>query len=159
MQATPNRRLTRTLGNLALACLNATLILVVLALFLSLRLVGAVERVTETFISAAEVQVAQIAPLNEELSAVRAGLTELQAELGALRPADGGQLSNALEAVSDSVSQTEAQLVSLNANLTSLAEAVSTDPGALIDRAVASAAAEAGQLVANVRGCRLPENG
>ena len=65
------RRLGRTLGQLALALLNATLLLIVAALVLIWLLADKVEDVAETTIAAATEQVERLTPVTDQASSWR----------------------------------------------------------------------------------------
>lgn len=132
------RRLGRTLGNIALALLNATLILAIVCLWLAWGALSAAERVSENLGEAARTVVplrAEIVSLTDEIAAARADLAE--------RRVEGARDTAMLEA---RIAGVEAQL----AELTAAVREVGGDPEALIDAAVASAFEGLGETVADI---------
>jgi len=132
------RRLGRTVGNLVLALLNATLILAIVCLWMAWSALSAAERVSETLGTAARTVVplrSEIVSLTDEIAAARADL--------AARRDDGAQNTAALEA---RIAGVEAQLADLTAAVTDLG----ADPEALIEQAVSSAFEGLGETVADI---------
>lgn len=152
------RTLSQTLAQLALALVNATLILVIVALILGLRLAGTVERVTEGASAAAAEQLAQLVPIGDEIGALRAEIGGLRSELAEIR-APGDRLGAAAEATAERLQALEAELTTISGALRGAVQRVGEDPGLLIDRAVRSGVSEAGLWVATLRDCRLPPEG
>jgi hypothetical protein len=121
------RSLGRSVGNLVLALLNATLILAALCLWLAWGALSAAERVSGQIEEAAQTVLplrTEIVSLTEEIAATRAELAELRSD-GA---ADRAGLEQRIAGV-------EAELAA--------------DPEVLIDRAVTSAFDGLGETVAN----------
>ena len=77
-------RLKKTLGNLLLACLNATLILVALCLLIAFLVVKEVDGLTETFAQ----NIVSVTPLTDEVAAMNETLTGLREDIAALKAAD-----------------------------------------------------------------------
>ena len=148
---TPARRLRRTVGELALALLNATLILAALCLFLAWRAAATVEQVTETVTTAAAGHLAAVAPLRDELGAARGELAALRADLDRLSA--GGAVSDALSA---RLAAAEARLDALSDRAGQVIDTLPRDAGALVDRAVTRGVDRAGRWAAGLRGCTLP---
>ena len=140
-----DRNLGRSLWNLALALLNATLILTALCLWFAWGALTTAEQVSNQINTAAESVLpmrAEIAKLTEEISATRADL--------ATRANTTPNLdTSALQA---RITGVEEQL----AELTAAVSALSSDPEALIDSAVASAfdgiGDEVAKIIKNLRG-------
>ena len=134
-----DRNLGRSLWNLALALLNATLILTALCLWFAWGALTTAEQVSNQINTAAESVLpmrAEIAKLTEEISATRADL--------ATRANTTPNLdTSALQA---RITGVEEQL----AELTAAVSALSSDPEALIDSAVASAFDGIGDEVAKI---------
>jgi hypothetical protein len=154
--APASHRLARTLGQLALALLNATLILVVLALFLAWRLSGTVERVTEAAAGAAAQQLAELAPVGDELSGLREQVAGLRLELAAMQADGEAGARAAADAVATRLDEIETRLEDTRARIGPAIEALSADPGILVDRAVEAGVAEAGRWLVTLRGCTPP---
>lgn len=132
------RSLGRSVGNLVLALLNATLILAALCLWLAWGALSAAERVAGQIEEAAQTVLplrAEIVALTGEVAAIRADFADSRAEGAADRAA------------------LEARIAGAEAELARLREAVarlSADPEALIDRAVASTFDGLGKTVADI---------
>jgi hypothetical protein len=159
--AETSNRLLRTLGNLGLALLNATLILAALCLFLAWRVLASASDVTERFESALTGTAERIAPVAAELGALNEELGGLRAEIAALRAEAGDRGGAALAARLDAL---EVRLAPLDAGAARLSEMAGTAreaPGAVldraVDRAVAAAGAETTAAIARLRGCVPPE--
>jgi septal ring factor EnvC (AmiA/AmiB activator) len=131
------RSLGRTLGNLLLALLNATLILAALCLWLAWGALSAAERVSGQIEAAAQA----VTPLRAEIVSLTEEIAAARAELAAFR-ARNGEDRDALER---RLAEVEAEL----ARLTSAVAGLGVDPEALIDRAVTSAFDRLGQIVAD----------
>ena len=122
MEATP----VQTLKNLALALVNATLILIALCLFLLWQIGNTAERVAGSFAENLELLGplrAEVAGLRDDLSGLRGDLAEIQAV--------PGQGMDAVEAQLDAVG---ARLDGVQARVNSLSEAPERLMTAAIDR-------------------------
>jgi hypothetical protein len=133
------RSLGRTVGNLALALLNATLVLIALCFWLAWSAFSAAERVTSQVEQAAQ----SVLPVRGEIRDLTAQIEGTRAELVALRDRgeDGG---GAVAELSESVAAIEAQLAVLADEVSKLNAA----PGAMIDRAVEASFRSFGDIVA-----------
>jgi len=132
------RSLGRSVGNLVLALLNATLLLAALCLWLAWGALSAAERVSGQIEEAAQTVLplrTEIVTLTEEIAATRTELAELRS--------DGAADRAALE---QRIAGVEAELARLTEAVTELA----ADPEALIDRAVTSAFDGLGDTVADI---------
>lgn len=121
------RTLSRTLWSLLLAALNATLILLALCLWLAWHVLSQARAVTGGLAQG----MARLNPVTTELAGLRAEVTGLRSDLAAL-PGQG-----------DGVAVFETRLAALDARVAAAVtqlDAVATDPGPLIDRAVDRAA-------------------
>ena len=144
------RRLARALGGLALALLNATLLLTVLALFFGWRLAATAERVTATAAASAAAQLDRLDPVAGEIAALREEVAGLRAEIAV----GAGEGAEALAARLDTL---EARLDAAADGLGPVLAAARADPGLLVDRAVVAGVAEVGRQLAALRGCRAAE--
>jgi len=132
------RSLGRSLGNLFLALLNATLILAALCLWLAWGALSAAERVSGQIEEAAQTVMplrAEIVSLTEEIGETRSQLAEFRSD-------------DAVDAAA-----LEQRIAGVETELARLTEAVSelgADPEALIDRAVTSAFDGLGETVADI---------
>lgn len=143
-----DRSLWATLRTLALAILNATLILAALVLWLGWRTADAVHEASDDV----RLALAELTPLQAGLVEVKDEVAGLRADIAALRTASAGGNAALPE---DLV----LRLDRLDARLTAAAGRVETlmsEPEALIDRAIDATADEMKQAVADMRGCTLP---
>lgn len=132
------RSVGRSVGNLLLAFLNATLILAALCLWLAWEAFSAAERVSGQIEEAARTVLplrAEIVAMTEEIVAARADLADLRAAGAADR-----------ETLERRIAGVEAELAALTAAVSEL----DADPEMLIDRAVTSAFAGLGEAIAGI---------
>lgn len=130
------RRLGRTLGNLALALLNATLILFALCLWLAWSLTSKVEHVTANM---AEVTGA-ILPVRSELRDLTTQIGGAREGLAGLRDGDGPGLQVCTE-LEGGLAQVEARLAELNTTLQQIEAGV----GPAVEEAVGTAFGDFGR--------------
>ena len=145
MTDTANRSLGRSLGQLALALLNATLILVALCLFLAWRVVSAADDVAANV----ALSVIELSPLREEVQGLTAEVTDLRTDLVALREAPGATLAPELAA---RVERMDARIARMDARIAELGEGAD----ALVEASIAQAGDEARSLVETVLRCVPP---
>ena len=153
------RRLRQTLGQLALAAINATLILVALCLFLAWQTVSAVERVGERAASAVAEQLSELSPVADSVDGLRTEIAALRGDLGALGSElgePGEALAERLENLNDRVARVEDRLDTAADRVGATAEALSTDQGRLVERAVEAGVDRAGVWVAGLLNCKRP---
>jgi hypothetical protein len=134
--------MAKTLKDLALALLNATLILIALCLFLAWQVASTARDVTGRLSE----ELADLAPLRGTVQDTKDELTGLRQDLAGLRDGDGPAVSQ----------QVQARLAVLEERLDMTAErlnALSGAPERLIDHAVETAADAAAQRVMAIRGC------
>jgi hypothetical protein len=141
-----SHRLVRALGDLALAALNATLLLIALFAFLLWRLAVTADHVAST-------TAAQVAPLVSGVQEISDGLSETQRKLeaavqsGVLTDEAGALLVEQSAALTGRVYQTLDTLDPIVAEFRD-------QGGALVDRAITTGVAEVGKWAARLRGCR-----
>lgn len=138
-------RLLRTFGQLLLALLNATLLLVALCLFLGLSLTNRIDDLTATFAQ----NLIEVEPLRDELAQTREQIAGLRSDLAAVI-----EQQDTLSAAASA--RLQGQMTELNARLDAMAapfENLSGAPERLIDQAVQSIADEAAMTYARIRGC------
>lgn len=120
MTPTADRRLGRTFGQLGLALLNATLILVALCLFLTWRILST----AEGFSANVAQTVIEMSPIRDDLQEMTSEVVALRADLAALRDAPGAavapeltarveRLDARIEEMGGRVEQMDARLVEL----------------------------------------------
>lgn len=139
----------KALKDLAIALINATLILVALCLFLAWRLFDTVDGITATFAQNLEL----VAPLRDDIGGVREELAALRSDLDTLTTTTGTLSSDAARRLEQRVVAMEARMDGVRGRIDGLLE----DPGQLVDRAIDTAADEAVESVARLRGCVPPD--
>lgn len=140
--------MARTLKNLLLALLNATLILVALCLFLGWKLASTVEDVTTIF--AEKVQI--VAPLRSEIQSARGELSALRSDLATLQVSDISGNSAAVQRISDTLTKLDALEQKMQASQERVAEITET-PGILINTAIENSADVVADRINAIRGC------
>ncbi|NIZ09922.1 hypothetical protein [Pseudooceanicola sp. HF7] len=146
------RSLGRTIWNLVLALVNATLILVILCLYLGLRLTDRVHSITKDFAASLislEPVKEEVRGMSTEIQGMTREIAALRSDLGELR--EGGQelSSQALENVSDRL---DAMSARVNA-ATSGIEEIIAHPEVLVETAIDKAAEEVKEGVSQMWGC------
>ncbi len=136
-------RLGRVLKDLALACLNATLLLLLISMLLYFMAARKMESVTDSFARS----VAVVTPLREDVAEMRQGLLALR---------------DAMTAPGRSVTpEVQAQLDALAARtqmLQAALEEVSGAPARLLDQAIRTGAQEARATLMVLRACPRPDD-
>ena len=144
------RSLGRTLWNLFLALLNATLILVALCLWLGWRLADTVQNisteVTQTVVEAR--------PIREDLSLLTEEVSNLRSDLSKLGESSSGYSSLSLARYEQKLGEFGDQLSGFGQRI----DKALSDPDALIETAISAAAVELTGFVTDMRECR-PESG
>jgi chromosome segregation ATPase len=135
----------KTLKDLFLALLNATLILVALCLFLSLMLVNRANSLTESFAE----HLRTVAPLQESVQEAGAEIAALRADLAALGDQSGEISSATMQRIQDRVEEMEARLETMQASMAELRDA----PERLVDHAIEKAGEQATATATRIRGC------
>lgn len=131
----------KTLKDLLVACVNATLILVALCLFLLWQLSGTVERVTAEFARNLEV----LAPVNARINDLTQEVASLRQDL---------KEGSATEAVRQQLSELEAQAKELSETL----NRISDTPERLMQSSIRTTAESAASALLELRGCEAPAN-
>ena len=137
--------MAKTLKDLGLALINATLILLALCLFLALKVANRVDGLTETFAS----NLITIEPLRNEVRGAREDLADLRTDLAAIR--DSGS-----DAGSAAAARIEARLTAMQVKVDDMQMRIAdlTDaPARLVDQAIEKTGQELGNTVMRLRGC------
>ncbi|WP_235216130.1 hypothetical protein [Ruegeria halocynthiae] len=143
--------MARTLRNLLLALLNATLILVALCLFLGWKLASTVEGISLALADA--VQVA--APLRDDVLGIHEELIALRSDLASIQIGDVIQNTEAAQEVSAALNRLEQLEQNLLGSQIQLAE-FTDSPDDLIDQAIQVAADAIADRIIAIRGCVPP---
>ncbi|MEH6834432.1 MULTISPECIES: hypothetical protein [Falsihalocynthiibacter] len=141
-------RLGRTVGHLLLALLNATLLLAAVCLFLELRVVKAVDGLTQTFSE----NLVQVAPLRDAVISLSQDAAELRGELAAFTQTPNSFTEERASALSAKVDILNNQLVALKGNVGNVMQ----NPEGLIDHAIEKTAQEVIDGLSDLRGCEKP---
>ena len=140
--------MAKTLKDLLLALLNATLILIALCLFLGWKLASTVDGITDRL--AEKVQI--VAPLKEEVQGVRDELTALRNDLSSLQSGQTATDSATAQKLSQALEQLdtlEGNLQAAQARITELTES----PDQLINTAIENSADAIADRIIAIRGC------
>lgn len=138
----------KTLKNLALALLNATLILIALCLFLAWKVTDKVDDLAGNFAQNLSV----VTPLREDIQGVTDELAALRKDLAGLAAQTDTINSAALQRIQGKVEQAEAKLTTAQQSIRNLTQA----PTRLIDYAIETAADEFAKRATEIRGCGVP---
>ncbi|WP_171207239.1 MULTISPECIES: hypothetical protein [unclassified Ruegeria] len=140
--------MAKTIKDLLLALLNATLILVALCLFLGWKLAQSVENIRTGFAE----NLQQVAPLRDQAQAIRGELAGLRSDLADLRVQGGNldqttrtNLNDALKRLND----VEEKLSATQARLNGLVD----NPEDLINHAITTASEAVTDQLHDLRGC------
>lgn len=135
----------KTLKSLALALLNATLILVALCLFLAWKVASTVDGLTATFTQNLEV----VTPLKDEIGAVKQEIAATRDTLKTIDPGESLANIQLLEQVQTRLDKLDQRMASAGAAITDLKQA----PARLLDHAIEESAAKFGAAVNDIRRC------
>ena len=136
------------LWQLFLACLNATLILAALCLWLGWRMADTLQGVTENMVVAA----VEALPLREDVGALHDEIESLRADLSEV-----GNSVSSLVPLQPGIDQ--ARLEEINVRLTELSTAMKQfveDPHLLIDTAIDATSMQVKGFVSDMRNCHPP---
>lgn len=140
--------MAKTLKDLVLALLNATLILVALCLFLAWKVSSTVDGMVGTFAQNLEI----VGPLREDVQSMTSELGALRSDLAQIGSQTGEARSAAMARLQTRVDQMDTRLADARANLASLRNA----PEQLIDQALEKTAQNFTQSVIDIRNCTPP---
>ncbi|MBO9476826.1 hypothetical protein J7382_04690 [Shimia sp. R11_0] len=139
----------KTVKDLLVAMINATLILVALCLFLLWQLSGTAERVVSSF--AQNLQI--VKPLEEKVTGLHSEITDLRSDLASISLENTALNAPATQRLQARADALDAQLSEINASLASLAAAPDRLMGTAIDQASTRLSARLGDLAS----CYLPD--
>ncbi|WP_380053021.1 hypothetical protein ACFE33_10395 [Falsihalocynthiibacter sp. SS001] len=144
-------RLGKTVLNLLLAMLNATLILIAVCLFLELRVLQKIDGLTATFAQ----NLIQVEPLKDSVDGLTDQVANLQAELAAFREAPlelGAERSERLAAISAQVDTLNTRISGIRAQVGEVLQ----DPKMLVDYTIEKGVQELVTGAADLAGCVMP---
>ncbi|TMV06436.1 hypothetical protein FGK63_14925 [Ruegeria sediminis] len=141
--------MAKTLKDLLLALLNATLLLLALCLFLAWKVSSTIDGLAATFAQ----NLQMVAPLREEAQAVQGELQGLRKDLEAVLQEKGEELTAAtqqrISGILDRAETVEKRLQSAQMRITELADA----PEDLIDHAIETSVDAIADRATEIRGC------
>lgn len=132
----------KTLKDLALALINATLILIALCLFLGWKVLSTANGITETFAS----NLIKLEPVKAEITATKDEITGLRADLADIRANPGGLSEEALTRLETRLDKVGARMDGVAATV----QEVKQMPYDLTDHAIEKAATEFETLAARL---------
>ncbi|MBU3032270.1 hypothetical protein [Paracoccus marinaquae] len=140
------RTVGSTIGNLLLALVNATLILVLLCLFVGLQLANRVSSISNEIAR----NLVSLQPVREEVGDMTAELADLRADLRVAL--EGGEAfgSEAAQRLTDRLDRLDTRLATAAGQF----ERLAASPELLVDHAIGRAAQEVTQGISELRGCR-----
>ena len=144
-----DRSLGRTLWNLFLALLNATLILLAICLWFGWRLADTVQNISTEITRT----VAEAAPIRDDLQGLANEVSALRSDLSSLRDASDGFSSLTFAKYEQRLDDFGSRLSELGQRM----ESALSDPDALIETAISATADELTGFVVGMRHCR-PED-
>ncbi len=139
--------LAKTLKDLCLALLNATLILLALCLFLGWKLAQSVEAIQDRFAESRQI----VLPLADQARDIRSELRAIGQQLTAIRDAAGSGTKSELE-LNQSLARLDKVQEKLDDAQSKLSD-IADNPERLIDHAITTAADAATQRLLLLRGC------
>lgn len=144
-------RLGRTIVNLLLAMLNATLIIVAVCLYLEFRVLKEIDGITATFSE----NLIKIEPLRASVDKLSNEASGLRVELAELRASPRKIVTPATEELlTKRIDELNSQLTQVKAKFNGVIE----NPEILIDYAIEKGVNELASGLANLRGCGEPPN-
>ncbi|MDA7966810.1 hypothetical protein [Ruegeria sp.] len=140
--------MARTLKDLLLALLNATLILLALCLFLGWKLAQSVENIQTGFADTLQ----EVAPVRDQLQGMRGTLEGIRSDLSAIRQADrlDGATQARLAETMQRLTALEDKMASAQSRLAGLVE----NPEDLIDYAITTSTEVVADQIKTLRGCK-----
>jgi len=141
--------MAKTLKDLVLALLNATLILLAICLFLGWKLASTVDGITTAVSEKLEV----VTPLRSEIQGVRGELAALRSELASIQPVGAVTDSATQQRISAALDTLNGLEEKMQASQARIAE-IAASPDALIDTAIETSADAITDRIMAIRGCQ-----
>ncbi|GAB5436670.1 hypothetical protein [Falsiruegeria mediterranea] len=137
--------MAKTLKDLALALLNATLILLALCLFLAWKVVATADGLTATFSE----NLIKVTPLRDEVAGLRSDLSGIRDDLASLKAQTGTFSTATLNRLQQKVQTLEANVQGVQTRVRQLVDT----PEMLIDHSIETAADALTRSISDVKGC------
>ena len=135
----------KILKDIGLAMINATLILIVVALLLAWKVTGTADQIVSDFAR----NLVTIEPLRQDVQDATAELAALRGDLASLRDQSGDVQSASLQRIETRLTLMETRMQDARASLATLSQT----PARLVDRAIDTAATRVSQEIRDFRGC------
>ena len=148
-------RLLRALRDLGIALINATLILVVLALLLGLKLSNRVEHISSEFAR----NLVSAEPLRDDVQAMTEEIAALRSDLAGVREQSSELTSETAQALAVRLDAFEARVDDVGDKMDTVRDRVQTiefDPAAMLERVVERAADQIVTSAGQLAGCQMP---
>ena len=140
----------KALKDLALALVNATLILIAVCLFLAWKLADTVDHATSNFAQ----NLISVEPLREDIQGAAAELAALRADLAKVSEQSGDLQSASMQKIQTRVEKMQGDFDTARQSIADLSQA----PTRLVDHAIETAVSQLALEISNVRGCVPPES-
>lgn len=140
----------KALKDLAVALINATLILIAICLFLAWKLTDTVDQTASNFAQ----NLIRVEPLREDIQRATIELTALRADLAKISEQSGDLRSASMQNILARVEHMQGGLDNARQSIADLSQA----PTRIVDHAIETAASQLAQGVNDVRGCVPPES-
>ncbi len=135
----------KILKDIGLAMINATLILIVVALLLAWKVTGTADRIASEFAR----DLVTIDPLRQDVQGATAELAALRDDLASLRDQSGDLQAASLQRIEDRLTEMDTRMQDARASLATLSQA----PAKLVDHAIDTAATRVSQEIRDFRDC------
>lgn len=148
-------RLLRALRDLAIAMINATLILVLLCLVLGWILLDRVDHIAADFAR----NIVSVEPLREDVQSMTTEIAGLRADLAEVRENSGEVTSEAAQAITARLESFEGRLATVDGRMDAFrarAQSIELDPEALAAQAFKTAADQIVLSLGQLAGCEMP---
>lgn len=139
----------KILKTLGLAMINATLILIVVALVLAWKVTGTADRIMSDFAR----NLVSVEPLRQELQNTTSELAALRGDLERIRDQSGDLQSASLQRLDDRLTRMQSRLGTVRQSLADLSQA----PARLVDQAIDTAATRVSKEIRDYRQC-IPQS-
>jgi cell division protein FtsX len=138
------------LKNLIVAMINATLILIVLALFLAWNVTNKADQIASNFARS----IVTVQPLREDIQGMTAELAAIRGDIAQISGASEGVRSASLQRIAARLDQMEARAETARLSISELSQA----PTKMVDYAINSAVDAVAQGAMDIRGCAAPNS-
>lgn len=143
----------KTIKDLLLAALNATLILIAVCLFLFWQISKTVERSATAFAKNIHI----LEPVRSDLNALATEVAALRKDLAEIANGSDARASQIARTLDDKAKAIQTDIAQVRVTLAQAGTKIAEAPEELVTSAVTSATESAGQALMDLRGCSKPE--